>query len=246
MSAQTRISRRTRSRPPQKRRILVADDDPAIVNLIRIALEEEFEVVGVEDGLQALKRLQKEPFDLLILDIMMPYVDGFAVLYELRKTSDLPVIILTAREGTHDVVQGFELGADDYLTKPFRVLELVARVKAILRRVDEARRRQEPEVLEVGDLRIDIPRHQVWVRGEEVHLTPMEFALLSFLARRPGHVFDRPTLYREVWKHEEPVGETNLVDVCVRRLREKIEENPSKPRYVLTVRGVGYKLNDNP
>jgi two-component system response regulator MtrA len=175
---------------------------------------------------------------------MMPYVDGFQVCKHIRERSDMPIIILTARGGTEDVVHGFELGADDYITKPFRPVELVARVEAILRRIEGYQQRRAPPIVRVGEMEIDEPRHQVVVRGQEVNLTPMEFELLYFLAANAGHVFDRETLYREVW-HYDHVGETNLVDVCVRRLREKVEIEPSRPRVIITVRGVGYKLADS-
>ncbi len=231
----------------ERRRILVADDDPKIGRLLQATLEEagelSFEVVAVRDGLEAVRRFRKEPFDLVILDVMMPYVDGFAACRTIREESDVPIIILTAREGTDDVLQGFELGADDYVTKPFRVAELRARTLAILRRVEGGRFRRPSQPARVGDLEVDPRRHRVTVRGEEVQLTPMEFELLYFLASHPGEVFDRETLFREVWgRAYEYTRETNLIDVCVRRLREKIEREPSAPQYLLTVRGVGYKL----
>jgi two-component system response regulator MtrA len=140
-------------------------------------------------------------------------------------------------------VHGFELGADDYITKPFKAAELIARVEAILRRVEGYQSRRAPPIVRVGELEIDEPRHRVTVRGQEVNLTPMEFELLYFLAANAGQVFDRETLFREVWGYEY-VGETNLVDVCVRRLREKVEVTPSRPRIILTVRGIGYRLAD--
>jgi len=179
----------------------------------------------------------------VLLDVMMPYVDGFEACQRIRAQSDIPIVILTSRDGTDDVVHGFELGADEYITKPFKMAELLARVDAILRRVDGYKSRRAPPVVRVGPLEIDEPRHRVTVRGGEVNLTPMEFELLYFLAANAGQVFDRETLFKEVWGYEY-VGETNLVDVCVRRLREKVEELPSRPRLIVTVRGVGYKLSD--
>ena len=155
----------------------------------------------------------------------------------------MPIVILTSRDGTEDIVHGFELGADDYITKPFKTAELIARVESILRRVEGYKTRRAPPVVRVGELEIDEPRHRVTVRGNDVNLTPMEFELLYFLAANAGQVFDRETLFREVWGYEY-VGETNLVDVCVRRLREKVELLPSRPRIILTVRGVGYKLGE--
>jgi DNA-binding response OmpR family regulator len=243
-----RLLRRGNERQKEQRaprRILVADDDPAIARLVSVALNDpRYELVTVTNGLEALKQFEREGFELVIVDVMMPYVDGFEVTQRIRARSDVPIIIVTARDGTDDVVHGFELGADDYITKPFRAAELLARVEAILRRVEGHRQRQAPPIVRVGALEIDEPRHRVSLNGAEINLTPMEFELLYFLAANAGEVFDRETLFREVWGYEY-VGETNLVDVCVRRLREKIEEQPSRPRRILTIRGVGYKLADS-
>jgi DNA-binding response OmpR family regulator len=230
------------AQPP--RRILIADDDPSIAALIQITLKDpRYELIAVTNGLEALKAFDQQPFDVVILDVMMPYVDGFEACQRIREKSDVPIVILTSRDGTDDIVHGFELGADDYITKPFKTAELMARVESILRRVEGYKSRRAPPVVRVGPLEIDEPRHRVTVRGVEVNLTPMEFELLYFLAANAGQVFDRETLFREVWGYEY-VGETNLVDVCVRRLREKVEETPSRPRLIVTVRGVGYKLSE--
>ncbi len=230
--------------PPEPRRILIADDDPSIAALIKVTLEDpRYSFTAVANGLEAIKAFEDEPFDMILLDVMMPYVDGFEVCQHVRAESDIPIIMLTARDGTDDIVHGFELGADDYITKPFKTAELIARVEAILRRVEGYKTRRAPPIVRVGDLEIDEPRHRVSVRGNDVNLTPMEFELLYFLAANAGQVFDRETLFREVWGYEY-VGETNLVDVCVRRLREKVEVTPSRPRIILTVRGIGYKLAD--
>lgn len=239
-----RISDRIPPEESPPRRILVADDDLSITTLIEKTLENpRYEIVTAKDGLQAIEAFEASSFDVVILDVMMPYVDGFQVCKHVRDRSDVPIIILTARGGTEDVVHGFELGADDYITKPFKTVELMARVEAILRRVEGYQHRRAPPIVRVGELEIDEPRHRVVARGNLVNLTPMEFELLYFLAANAGRVFDRETLYREVW-HYDHVGETNLVDVCVRRLREKIELEPSRPRIIITVRGVGYKFND--
>ena len=243
-----RLLRRTRVpsvEPRQVRRILIADDDPAIANLVRIALDDpRYDVTSSSTGLEAIQEWEKQSFDLVILDIMMPYVDGFEATQRIRAVSDVPIVILTSRGGVDDIVHGFEIGADDYITKPFKVVELQARVEAILRRVDGQHERLAPSIVAVADLHIDKSRHIVTLNGEPMSLTPMEFELLYFLAANAGQVFDRETLFREVWGYEY-VGETNLVDVCVRRLREKIEVEPSKPRRITTVRGVGYKLSDD-
>lgn len=243
-----KLIRRTTDRLPDEanvnRRILVADDDASIAALIQVTLKDpRYEIVAARNGLEALKSFEQGGYDLVILDVMMPYVDGFEACERIREQSEVPIIILTSRDGTDDVVHGFELGADDYITKPFKTAELLARVEAILRRVEGYKHRSAPPIVRVGELEIDEPRHRVSVRGKEVNLTPMEFELLYFLAANAGNVFDRETLFREVWGYDY-VGETNLVDVCVRRLREKVEVEPSKPRLITTVRGVGYKLAD--
>lgn len=239
-----RIADRIAEEPQAPRRILVADDDPSIAELIRITLKDpRYELTSVSNGLDALKAFEHQPFDVVILDVMMPYVDGFEACQRIREQSDVPIVILTSRDGTDDIVHGFELGADDYITKPFKTVELIARVEAILRRVEGYKARRAPPIVRVGPLEIDEPRHRVTVRGQEVNLTPMEFELLYFLAANAGQVFDRETLFREVWGYEY-VGETNLVDVCVRRLREKVETVPSRPQLIVTVRGVGYKLSE--
>ena len=226
------------------RRILVADDDAYIARLVREALvAPTYEVTTVSNGLEAIQQFRKGAYDLVILDVMMPFVDGFETCQRIREASNVPIVMLTARGGTDDIVHGFELGADDYITKPFTLDVLVARVEAILRRVAGQAQRQAPPTLQAGDLFIDKPRHAVSLNDKPVALTPMEFELLYFLAANRGQVFDRETLFREVWGYEY-VGETNLVDVCVRRLREKIEVEPSKPRRILTVRGIGYKLGE--
>lgn len=239
-----RIADRIAEEPQSPRRILVADDDPSIAELIQITLKDpRYELTSVSNGLDALKAFEHQPFDVVILDVMMPYVDGFEACQRIREQSDVPIVILTSRDGTDDIVHGFELGADDYITKPFKTVELIARVEAILRRVEGYKARRAPPIVRVGPLEIDEPRHRVTVRGQEVNLTPMEFELLYFLAANAGQVFDRETLFREVWGYEY-VGETNLVDVCVRRLREKVETVPSRPQLIVTVRGVGYKLSE--
>jgi two-component system response regulator MtrA len=239
-----RTSDRTTDEGSTPRRILVADDDPSIATLIQVTLKDpRYELVSVKNGLEALKAFGATTFDVVILDVMMPYVDGFEACQRIREHSDVPIVILTSRDGTDDIVHGFELGADDYITKPFKTAELMARVESILRRVEGYKHRVAPPIVRIGELEIDEPRHRVIVRGEDANLTPMEFELLYFLAANAGQVFDRETLFREVWGYDY-VGETNLVDVCVRRLREKVETEPSRPRLILTVRGVGYKLTD--
>src|SRR4029450_4628916 len=190
-----RLIRRTSDRAQDDsnttRRILVADDDPSIATLIQVTLKDpRYEIVAVKNGLEALKAFDNGKFDVVMLDVMMPYVDGFEACQRIRERSDVPIIILTSRDGTDDVVHGFELGADDYITKPFKTAELIARVRAILPRAEASNHRAPPPIVRVGALVIAEPRHRVAVRGQDVNLTPMEFELLYFLAANPGHVFD--------------------------------------------------------
>lgn len=230
----------------ERYRILIADDDPDIRRVLEASLEglagASYEVAFARDGLEAVRRFREEHFDLVILDVIMPYIDGFTACRTIRQESDVPIIILTCRDGPDDVVQGFQLGADDYVVKPFRIGELTARVEAVLRRAGRLSFRRA-NTAHVGELEVDPLRHRAIMRGQEVQLTPMEFELLYFLASHQGQVFDRATLFRQVWGREYEYGrETNLIDVCVRRLREKIERDPSNPEYIRTVRGVGYKI----
>jgi len=226
----------------RKRRILLADDEPALRSIIGKSLEKSgFEVLLAADGREALDIFEREPTDLVLLDIIMPEVDGFTVCQEIRKRSDVPVVMLTALGDTNSIVKGFHLGADDYICKPFKFQELKARIEAILRRVQWFEKREPPQIITIGGVSIDAGTHEVKVNGKPVHLTPIEFGLLHYLMARPGQAISKETLFHEVWGYSF-VGETNLVEVAVRRLREKIEPAPSDPQYILTVRGVGYKF----
>ena len=220
-------------------RVLVVEDEARIADfLVRGLREEGFTVEHAADGDSAALMLRASEWDVLLLDWRLPGMEGIEVLRRFREHNrGTPALFLTARDTVADRVEGFASGGDDYLVKPFAVPELVARVRSLCRRSATVR----PPVHRVGDLEIDEPRHRVSVRGHNVNLTPMEFELLYFLAANAGQVFDRETLFREVWGYDY-VGETNLVDVCVRRLREKVEVEPSRPRIIVTVRGVGYKL----
>ena len=218
-------------------RVLVVDDDTALSEMIGIVLEAEgFDPVFCADGGQALEMFRNEQPDLVLLDLMLPGVDGIQVCRLIRGESDVPIVMLTAKSDTIDVVTGLEAGADDYIAKPFKPRELVARVRARLRRSDEP----EPEVLRIGDLAIDVAGHQV-CRGETaIALTPLEFDLLVALARKPWQVFSREVLLEQVWGYRH-AADTRLVNVHVQRLRAKVERDPEHPEVVVTVRGVGYR-----
>ncbi|QPK79688.1 response regulator transcription factor [Corynebacterium lizhenjunii] len=219
-------------------KILVVDDDPAISEMLTIVLEAEgMEPIPVTDGAQAVPEFEAHQPDLVLLDLMLPGMNGVDICRAIRRDSAVPIVMLTAKTDTVDVVLGLESGADDYITKPFKPKELVARIRARLRRTDAAAQ----EVLEVGDLLIDVPEHTVTrVGGEEISLTPLEFDLLLEMARRPGQVHTREELLESVWGYRH-ASDTRLVNVHVQRLRAKIEHDPEDPQIVLTVRGVGYK-----
>ncbi|EPD47641.1 MULTISPECIES: MtrAB system response regulator MtrA [Corynebacterium] len=221
-------------------KILVVDDDPAIAEMLTMVMEREgFDTVVVDDGLEAVKAAERENPDLILLDLMLPGMSGVDVCRTVRETSAVPIIMLTAKTDTVDVVLGLESGADDYVTKPFKPKELVARVRARLRRQEDS----PSETLEVGDLTIDVPGHAVFRDGKEISLTPLEFDLLHTLASRPKQVFSRDELLEKVWGYQH-TSDTRLVNVHVQRLRSKIELDPENPQIVLTVRGVGYKTGD--
>ncbi|OFJ60250.1 DNA-binding response regulator [Corynebacterium sp. HMSC076C10] len=221
-------------------KILVVDDDPAIAEMLTMVMEREgFDTVVVDDGLEAVKAAERENPDLILLDLMLPGMSGVDVCRTVRETSAVPIIMLTAKTDTVDVVLGLESGADDYVTKPFKPKELVARVRARLRRQED----NPSETLEVGDLTIDVPGHAVFRDGKEISLTPLEFDLLHTLASRPKQVFSRDELLEKVWGYQH-TSDTRLVNVHVQRLRSKIELDPENPQIVLTVRGVGYKTGD--
>jgi len=218
-------------------RILVVDDDVAIAEMVGIVLRGKgFEVVTAPDGASALDTADRMHPDVVLLDLMLPGMDGIGVCRELRKRSGVPIIMLTARTDTADVVEGLEAGADDYLTKPFEPDELVARIKARVRRSEAP----TTERLAIGDLTIDVDGHEVRRGHELISLTPLEFELLVQLARKPWQVFTREVLLREVWGYRHS-ADTRLVNVHVQRLRAKIERDVDNPQVILTVRGVGYR-----
>ena len=221
-------------------RILTVEDDERIRTAVKMALEDEGWVVEESDtGEAALEQFARNPADVVLIDIMLPDIDGFEVCRSLRRTSDVPIIMVTARVDTHDVVAGLEAGADDYLTKPFAPKELSARIRALLRRARTPDRAASH--LRFGDLEVVPDAGVVKVAGREVHLTKTEFRLLCELASSPGRVFSREVLLERVWGYGY-FGDGRLVDVHIRRLRTKIEQDPANPRHVATVRGLGYKL----
>jgi two-component system, OmpR family, response regulator MtrA len=218
-------------------RVLVVDDDPALAEMLGIVLRTEgFEPSFVADGDRALAAFRSTKPDLVLLDLMLPGTDGVDVCRQIRAESGTPIVMLTARGDTVDVVLGLEVGADDYIVKPFKPKELVARMCARLRRNDGA----GAEVLHIGDVTIDVAGHVVSRNDEPIGLTPLEFDLLAALARRPGQVFTREQLLEQVWGYRH-APDTRLVNVHVQRLRAKVERDPERPELVLTVRGVGYK-----
>jgi two-component system, OmpR family, alkaline phosphatase synthesis response regulator PhoP len=226
-------------------RVMIVEDDAAVRDILTIALEREgMDVEAVEDGETALARISSagpSP-DLVLLDIMLPGVDGVTVCQELRRVSDVPVIMLTAREGERNVVVGLEVGADDYVTKPVSPAEVVSRVRAQLRR-----RRMDAQTAsmryEFPDLVVDLSRRHVWARGERVELTTTEFEILSFLAAHPGWVYTRKQIMQHLWDGDF-YGDVRSADVHVQRIRKKIEPDPKNPRYIHTVRGMGYRFSD--
>ncbi len=217
-------------------RILVVDDDPAISEMVAIVLESEgYSATVCANGSNVLSLFRLEHPELVLLDVMLPGLDGVSVCRQLREESDVPIIMMSAKTDSVDVIAGLEAGADDYVTKPFDNSVLLARVKARLRRQEA-----EPEILYVGDLQIDLTAHQVTRNGTSLHLTPLEFELLTVLARKPYQVFSREELLELVWGYRN-TADTRLVNVHIQRLRAKVEIDPDNPEIVLTVRGVGYR-----
>ncbi len=227
------------------KRVLVVDDEKLIVKGIRFSLEQDgMEVDCAYDGEEALQAAQKKEYDVMLLDVMLPKLGGFEVCQQIREFSDLPIIMLTAKGDDMDKILGLEYGADDYITKPFNILEVKARIKAILRRNDKKntdgeKSRKESPVLEYDELKLDQESRRVYIRGREINLTAKEYDLLVLLLLNPNKVYGRESLLNLVWGYDYP-GDVRTVDVHIRRLREKIEDNPSEPRYVHTKWGVGY------
>jgi DNA-binding response OmpR family regulator len=231
------------STPTASRTILVVDDEPRIVELARDYLEHAgFRVITASDGPTALDSARRDRPDLVVLDLGLPGLDGLDVTRELRRDGSMPIVMVTARDDEVDKLLGLELGADDYLTKPFSPRELVARIKAVLRRTD--RPVEAADVIRVGDLQLDVPRMRTEVAGRSVDLTPTEFTLLATLARQPGRIFTRSQLLDALHGIAFESYE-RAIDSHIKNLRRKLEPDPRQPRYVLTVYGVGYRLADD-
>ncbi len=223
------------------KKVLVVDDEKLIVKGIRFSLEQDgMEVECAYDGEEALRLASDHEYDLILLDVMLPKMDGFEVCQHIREFSSVPIVMLTAKGDDMDKILGLEYGADDYITKPFNILEVKARIKAIMRRVSTGKPKPEKtSVIEDGDLKMDCESRRLFVRGKEINLTAKEFDLLELLVTNPNKVYSRERLLNLVWGYEYP-GDVRTVDVHVRRMREKIESNPSEPKYVHTKWGVGY------
>lgn len=218
-------------------KVLVVDDDAALSEMLGIVLRQEgFTAEFCADGALALDRFRAVQPDIVLLDVMLPGMNGIEICRAIRRESGVPIVMLTARSDTVDVVVGLESGADDYVVKPFKPRELVARLRARVRRSDDA----HAQVLTIGDLQIDVSGHKALRAGELLSLTPLEFDLLVCLARKPGQVFTREALLHDVWGYRH-AADTRLVNVHVQRLRSKVERDPENPEYVVTVRGIGYK-----
>ncbi|MBQ2931271.1 MAG: response regulator transcription factor [Clostridia bacterium] len=226
-----------------EKKVLVVDDERPIVEILKINLQKEgYSVFEAYDGEEAVNKALTVQPDLILLDVMLPKLDGFSVCKKIREKSSVPILMLTAREEELDKVLGLELGADDYITKPFSIRELMARVKANMRRSEtaaEENQKKAEEELRIGAFVLDFNRYELYKNGELIDLTIREFDLIKFLASRPGKVFSRQNLLERVWDYEY-YGDVRTVDVTVRRLREKVEDDPSEPKVIMTKRGVGY------
>jgi DNA-binding response OmpR family regulator len=222
--------------------ILLVEDETTLAETLRYNLEREgFSVMIAADGVQGLDQARREPPDLIVLDIMLPRLDGFSVCRIIRQESDVPIMMLTARQDEVDRIAGLELGADDYISKPFSLGEFLARVRAIMRRSDRQPRAGARAVLEAGPLRVDTSRRRAWRDGQELTLPQKEFDLLTCLVRNHGIALSRDLLLERVWGLDF-IGDSRTVDVHIRWLREKIEPDPARPRYIQTVRGIGYRF----
>jgi DNA-binding response OmpR family regulator len=222
------------------KKVLVVDDEKLIVKGIRFSLEQDgMEVDCAYDGEEALEKAKANTYDIILLDVMLPKMDGFEVCQQIRDFSSVPIVMLTAKGEDMDKILGLEYGADDYITKPFNILEVKARIKAIIRRTSRKEEQEDPNMIVDGDLRIDCESRRLFIKDKEINLTAKEFDLMELLVKNPNKVYSRERLLNLVWGYEYP-GDFRTVDVHVRRLREKVEASPSDPKYVHTKWGVGY------
>ena len=222
------------------KKVLVVDDEKLIVKGIRFSLEQDgMEVECAYDGEEALEKVKENKYDIILLDLMLPKISGLEVCQQIREFSQVPIVMLTAKGEDMDKILGLEYGADDYITKPFNILEVKARIKAIMRRTSRTEKTERERIIEVQDMKIDCESRRVYIKGEEVNLTAKEFDLLELLVHNPNKVYSRENLLKIIWGYEY-LGDVRTVDVHIRRLREKIESNPSDPKYVHTKWGVGY------
>ena len=222
------------------KKVLVVDDEKLIVKGIRFSLEQDgMEVTCAYDGEEALQLAKENAYDIILLDVMLPKVNGFEVCQQIREFSNVPIIMLTAKGDDMDKILGLDYGADDYMTKPFNILEVKARIKAIMRRTSVKTVAESKQILEKGDMRLDMDERRVYIEGKELNLTSKEFDVLELLAKNENHVYSREKLLHIVWGADYP-GDVRTVDVHIRRLRQKIEKTPSDPRFVHTKWGTGY------
>ena len=226
------------------KRILLVDDEPLIIKGLRFTLEQEgYEILTASDGEEALEVFHSEPVDLVLLDVMLPKLDGIQVCQRIRETSNVPILMLTAKGEDMDKILGLEYGADDYMTKPFNILEVKARIKTVLRRVSQPVTNEEKKIIRVHDMEVNIVNRSVTLGGKDVRLTAKEFDLLQLFITNRGKVFSRETMLETVGKYDY-MGDARTVDVHIRRLREKIERNTAQPEFIFTKWGVGYYFTD--
>ena len=226
------------------KRILLVDDEPLILKGLRFTLEQEgYEILTAADGEEALQVFFEEPVDLVLLDVMLPKLDGIQVCQRIRESSNVPILMLTAKGEDMDKILGLEYGADDYMTKPFNILEVKARIKTVLRRAAQPAANEEKKIIRVHDMEVNIVNRSVTLGGKEVRLTAKEFDLLQLFITNRGKVFSRETMLETVWKYDY-MGDARTVDVHIRRLREKIERNTAQPEFIFTKWGVGYYFTD--
>ena len=226
------------------KRILLVDDEPLILKGLRYTLEQEgYEILTAADGEEALQVFFEQQVDLVLLDVMLPKLDGIQVCQRIRESSNVPILMLTAKGEDMDKILGLEYGADDYMTKPFNILEVKARIKTVLRRAAQPAANEEKKIIRVHDMEVNIVNRSVMLGGKEVRLTAKEFDLLQLFITNRGKVFSRETMLETVWKYDY-MGDARTVDVHIRRLREKIERNPAQPEFIFTKWGVGYYFTD--